>query len=171
MRRRSPEIRVHPPSVTVLARTDDPAAVWITCHLHHARRLRRIDARTLHPRRQQTGRLQDRVANHFRLQSHAVLPAEQSVAWVFLIELRARSGRLTIRRRHHDHAVQPFHAPLVLTQLVGQPVKQLWMRGQGALRAEVVFRLDQPHAKEPLPGAIDDDTRRQRLFAGDQPPC
>ena len=65
--------------------------------------------------------------------------------------------------------MQTLERPAVADELRRQPVEQFRMRGRCALRAEVIFRLDDAQPEMPLPDAIDRHSRRERIGAVHQP--
>ena len=59
--------------------------------------------------------------------------------------------------------------PAALNELDRQPVEQLGMAGEAALRAEIIQRLDDPLPEHQLPQAVDHDPGGQGMIRCDQP--
>ena len=64
---------------------------------------------------------------------------------------------------------QPLHIPAVFNKLHGQPVKQLGVAREIALRAEVRAGFHQARAEELLPHAVNRHARGERMLTADQP--
>src|SRR5262249_14678309 len=86
------------------------------------------------------------------------LPSKQSVVWVDVAQVRARSRGLPVRGAGQDEPVKVFEGPTPCRriggrpgQLAGEPVEQLRVRGRTPLGAEIVLRLDDSLAELLLP--------------------
>ena len=66
-------------------------------------------------------------------------------------------------------AVEALDVPAALAEIDGQPVEQLRVRGRFALAAEIVGGLDQAHAENLLPHAVDGHARGERVVFGEEP--
>src|SRR6266567_5821969 len=62
-----------------------------------------------------------------------------------------------------------FEVPFLGNEFRRQPIEQFGMRGQRALRAEIVFRLHEAASEILLPDAIDDDPGSERILRINDP--
>ena len=69
---------------------------------------------------------------------------------------RFAAGGLPIGGAGHDELVQGLHAPTVLNEAHGQPIKQFGMAGQFAQSAEIVRCRHNAFSKVTLPNAVYD---------------
>ena len=66
--------------------------------------------------------------------------------------------------------MQPFQAPALADQFIGQPVEQFGVGWAAAEDAEIRRRIDEPAAEMIQPDAIGEHTADQRVLAVDKMP-
>ena len=106
----SPIVRVHAAAITFWPGAFGPRLLLLRDDVDSFR-LRRMHAWPAELSSQQTARGKANVANQFRLQPNARLPAEQLVARIALAQFGPRERRLPVRGRGDDQAVQTLEAP------------------------------------------------------------
>ena len=114
---------------------------------------------------------QDTVADPLGLDAPRREAPQQSAARIHREGLWARQAGLPPGGRGQDAPLQVLQAPTVLDQVAGQPIQQLRMRRLGAVLAEIVGRVDQPHSELMLPHAIDNHPGGQRVVRSGDPVC
>ena len=132
-------------------------------------RLRRTHRRAVHFARKQPARRERLVAHHLGAEPEARPAREQPVAGVALGQRGRDFRRLPIRRRGHEQPEKLLHVPLFAHQLGGQPVEQLGVRRQLALRAEFLARPHDAGAEDGFPKAVRGHARRERIGVVHQP--
>src|SRR5689334_924848 len=99
-----------------------------------------------------------------------VHPPQQSIIRVDSRSLIGRGPkRLTVRGRKQYRPVQLLEAPAVLDEVGCQPVEQFGMRRPAAVKAEVAWVFDQPHAEVIMPHAVHDYPRREWIAGRGDP--
>ena len=115
------------------------------------------------------GELQQGVANRLDLKAAPVHPPEEPVLLVDGGVGRVVVARQPVRARQHDVAVELLERPAALDEAARQPVEKLGMGGFTADRAEVARRVDDAAAEVPVPDAVDDDSRGERVLGVGDP--
>ena len=131
--------------------------------------LRRLDAGAADRAIQEAAGREGRVADDFGVETHSLLPGEQQIAGILVFQIGAKLGRLAVGVAGDDEAVHFFERPAAADELGGEPVEQLGMRGEGALRAEIFLGFDEAAAEIVHPDAVHLDARRERVFGMDEP--
>src|SRR5207247_610850 len=135
----------------------------------HAVGLRRLDAGAAERAVQEAAGRESRIANDLGIETDSLLPGEQQIARVLVLQVGAEAGRLAVGAAGDNQAVHLFGRPALANKLAGKPIEQLGMRGWRALRAEVFFGLDEAAAKIAHPEAVYLDARREGVFEVDKP--
>ena len=112
---------------------------------------------------QLAGDRQHGVAQALGVQAAAIHAPEEAVLGVGREGGRVVDGREPVGARQDDLAHQRLQRPAVVHELDREGVEQFRVRGQFAGRSEVVDGADQACAKEPVPGAVDNDAGGQRI--------
>ena len=118
---------------------------------------------------EQTGNRQRLIADHLRGQTNTCCTSQQAVFRIPLEQRRGDGGRLTIRGAGHDGALHLLHVPARVDEGGRQPVEQLRVAREIALRPEVVGGLDQAGPEVHLPETVDRDPGRERVRWIDEP--
>src|SRR5262245_43490276 len=105
MRRAAEEERVHRPPVTSRSRIGIPLFRRLRERVHTVA-LRRPDAWSADRAIQEAGGRNSRIANDFSFPVHSLLPSQEQVARVFVLQVESKIRRLTIGAASHD---QPMH--------------------------------------------------------------
>ncbi len=161
--------RVQPAAILVLAMVVLPFPHGEVEETPVSGRLIGLDRRPADPRRKQPADGQGVVADHFGIQAEAALPGEPGVRGIAPVEIRIAPRRLLIGPRHDHQFHHVLDVPAAIDQLDGQPIQQLGVRRQGALRAQVVAGPHQALAEEQLPQPVDQHAGHQRIVARDHP--
>src|SRR6201996_1170516 len=82
-----------------------------------------------------------------------------------LLRIAGRSHFVSVGR--NNQPMQPLHAVVVLDELGSQIVQQRLIAGTTAQEAEVARDTLYPFAEVPLPDAIDNDAREERIILGE----
>src|SRR6185295_953892 len=104
-------------------------------------------------------------------EAQATLPGQQDVVRIARLQVGPRGGRLPVRARRDDEAMERLQAPPARGEFEREPVQQPGVRWLGALQAEVVLRLDEAAAKVLLPGAVHGDAGGERVARTCDPAC
>ena len=96
-------------------------------------------------------------------------PCQKSVLRVTFQLGGGHSRGLAVGAAGDNQADDGFHVPVVVVKLGCQPVEELWVGGQFALRAKVLGRPHKANPKESLPQAVGDHPGGKGVFLVDQP--
>ncbi len=97
------------------------------------------------------------------------MPPLQFVGWVDCQRLWAGGRRQLIGAAEHQFANEFLEGPTILHEFVGQVVQQLRMAGRTTRHTKVIDSVDNAFAKQVLPDAVHDYSRRQRVAGFGQP--
>ena len=163
--------RVEAAAVQVVAGLLHIVAVAAFDHVGpQALRLIRLDRRPADLLDEEAGHGQGLVADHRGGQAQPRAARDHPVLRVPLELLGADVGRLAIGGAGHDGPLQGLDVPARVDELGGQPVEQLGVAGELALRAEVLGRLHQAGPEVHLPEPVHGDAGGQGVAGVDEPP-
>ena len=109
------------------------------------------------------------VADEFALNAKARTAGVEEILGITFEQWRRDARALAIGRAGDELLERAFHVPAGLHEIDGEPVEHFLMRGQVALRAEILGRAHESLAEANLPEAIHRDARGERMLGLHEP--